>query len=197
MLTLKLKHFVPAAIVLVLILGIATIAHANPFYVGYSAKTATATSTQAYLTTGTAATSTVIYDSYEQFGTNQTNSANLTLPNTVAVLLNGVASSTSSVVTVICEYSDNYNGTTGNGDWYQNELLPATSTIPVGIGAPMAYSFVFAPATVGGILLPNNRFQKVVTCPVPLRFVRTVVSVTGANASIYTAIIPTKQRNAQ
>lgn len=188
-----LKYFVPAAIVLAGLM-IAATAYANPFYTGPSAASATATSSQVFLTAGVS-TSTTVYDSYEQYGTNQPNSGNITLPDSVAVLLNGVASSTSSVITVACEYSNNYNGATGNGDWYQNEIYPATSTGPLTIAVPLSFSFQYAASTVGGVLLPGTQYQKVIVCPVPTRFVRAVVSVTGASASVYTGFVPKKQRN--
>lgn len=172
----------------------AATAYANPFYAGPAASSATATSTQAFLTVGVA-TSTTIYDSYEQYGTNQQNAGNITLPDSVAVLVNGVASSTSSVINVACEYSNNYNGVTGNGDWYQNEIYPATSTGPLTVAVPLSFSFQYAASTLGGIALPGTRFQKVVECPMPTRFVRAIVSVTGANASVFVGFVPKKQRN--
>lgn len=184
------------AVALAGMLSFASYAHANPFYTAPKAVTATATSTQAYMTPGTA-TTTPIYDSYEQYGTNQVNSGNITIPNTVAVVLDGRASSTATTLNVACEFSDNYNGTTGNGDWYQNEIYPATTTGTQLITVPLSFGFTYASSTVGGAGLSgsNNRFQKLVTCPVPLRYVRAVITVTGANASIWSAIIPTKQRN--
>lgn len=174
------------------------IAFANPFYVGLSAQTATATSTQTYMTPGTA-TTTPVYDSYEQYGTNQTNGGNLTLPSQVAVLLNGVASSTATVLNLTCEFSNNYNGITGNGDWYQNEIIGATTT-SAGVqnaGVPNSFSFTYASSTVGGAAVASttNRFTKVFGCPVPLRFVRAVVTMTGANGSVWAGIVPIKQRN--
>lgn len=182
----------PSAIVLG-ILAFATTLYANPFYAGLDAKSATATTTQTYMTPG-AATSTVTYDSYELYGTNQTNGGDTTIPDSVAILLQGVASSTATVVNVACEFSNNYSG--GNGDWYQNEIYPASTTGALLINTPLSFSFTYASTTVGGaaVLSNTNRFQKLVTCPTPTRFVRAVVSVTGANASIWTDIVPKKQR---
>lgn len=172
------------------------VALANPFYSGLSASTAAATSTQAFLRPGVG-TTTPIYDSYELYGTNQTNGGNQTIPDVVSVMLNGTASSTASTFAVQCEYSNNYNGITGNGDWYQDEVLPATSTVPVGIASPISYSFAYASSTpgAGGIPTNTNRFMKVIECPVPLRFVRAVITVTGANGTVWASIVPTKQRN--
>ena len=193
----NLKYFLPGAIVIAF-LAIAGIAFANPFYQGLSAQTATATSTQAYLTPGTA-TTTPVYDSYEQYGTNETNGGNLTIPNQVAVILNGAASSTATVVNVACEFSNNYIGTTGNGDWYQNEVIQATTTNagPQSGNIPNTFSFTYASSTVGGAVVGANtsRFEKVFVCPVPLRFVRAVITTTGNNASVWASIVPIKQRS--
>lgn len=174
---------------------------ANPFYTGTGAKSALASTTQMYIRPGLATSTLPIYDSYEQGGTNQTNSSNLTIPNTVAVLLQGFASSTASVVNAKCEFSDNYNPATGLGDWFDNEIYstPATTTNgnPFNIGTAFSYQFTYASSTQGGAIVTplENKFAKLVTCPVPLRFVRVVVSATGGNSSLWAAIIPTKQRN--
>lgn len=191
----NIKYYIAAALGLMGLLG-ASVAFANPFYNGTIAQTATATSTQTYMTTGNA-TTTPVYDSYELYGTNQTNAGNLTLPDTVAVLLQGVASSTATQVNIACEYSNNYNAVTGNGDWYQNELLSATTTGPLTITAPVTYTMTYASSTVGGaaVTATTNRFQKAFTCPVPVRFVRAVITITGANGSVWAAIVPVKQRN--
>jgi hypothetical protein len=199
-LTKQAKYLtIVAALFAVIIFGSATLAHANPFYTGSKAQSATATSTQTYLRIG-AATSTTVYDSYEQYGTNQTNQANITIPDVVSWVLDGVASTTSSVVNAACEYSDNYNGSTGNGDWYQNEsglLSYSTTTIPVNISLPYTYTFTYASSTVGGAGLSgsNNRFQKIVTCPINTRYVRLVVTNTGSPVSVWVQAIPKKQRN--
>lgn len=191
----NLKYFIPSAIVLCGLLG-ATMVFANPFYTGSKAQSAAATSTQTYLTPG-AATTTPVYDSYEQYGTNEPNSSNITIPNQVAILLQGVASTTSTVVNVACEFSDNYMGTAGSGDWYQNELITPTTTGATLITTPSTYTFTYASSTVGGAPVgPNTaRFQKLVVCPVPLRYVRAVITMTGANGSVWAELSPLKQRN--
>lgn len=195
-LTKNLKYFLPAAVVLG-VLALAATVYANPFYTGTKAYFSSATSTQTYLIPGVATSSSVIYDSYEQAGTNQTNSGNITIPNTVALLLEGRASSTLTTITATCEFSDNYDSSTGNGDWYQNEIFLATSSPSQTIGTIVSYSFTYASSTVGGgaVASTTNRFQKLVTCPVPLRYVRAVITASGANASVNPWFIPTKQRN--
>lgn len=187
-LTHPIKYFLPALVLLGLC--VAATAWANPFYTGTKAKSAAATTTLAYQTPGLA-TSTTVYDSYEQTGTNQTNGGNLTIPNTVAVALQGQASSTATVLTIACEFSDD------SIDWYQNETVAATTTGTVLITTPISYNFVYASSTVGGaqVKATTNTFAKTFLCPVPLRYVRAVVTDSGANAGIWTTIIPTKQRN--
>lgn len=176
------------------IVSIAGIAYANPFFVASKAQSATATSTQTYLVSGMA-TSTVVYDSYEIYGTNQTNQGNVTMANQVALVINGVASSTLSTVNINCEYSDNWNGS--NGDWYENDIIVASSSVPTVITRPSQFTFTYASSTVGGAGLSgtNTKFQKLVQCPVPTRFVRAVITNTGSNVSVWAQFIPTKQRN--
>lgn len=164
----------------------AGIAYANPLYTAGKARSALATSTLAYMTPGTA-TSTLVYDSYEQLGTNQPNQGNITIPNTVALAIQGVGSSTASIVNLACEYSDD------GIDWYQNEMFPATTSDPVLITAPNTFTFTNASSTIGGVAF--NGFKKIITCPLPTRFVRAVASVTGDKAAIWDTFIPSKQRN--
>lgn len=185
----KINWIVPIAAVAAILLGFATIALANPFYTGSKAKSAAATSTQSFLTPGAGTTTSPLYDSYEVNGTNETNQGNITLPNSVAILLQGNASSTTSVLNMNCEYSDD------NIDWYQNEILSSTTTNPANINNPASFSFTFATSTIGGVTISQTRFAKLVECPVPLRYVRAVVSNTGSPLSVWVSIVPKKQRN--
>lgn len=177
-----------------------TPAHANPFYVGSKAKTAVATSTVSYMTPGTA-TTTFIYDSYEVNGTNETNAGNVTLPDSVALLLQGNASSTATALSVSCEFGDDEINAAGivSIDWYQNGVISGTTTNSgiQNIGAPNSFSYVFASTSFGGAAVLGNasRFAKVVVCPAPTRYMRAVISVTGANTSVWGAFVPKKQRN--
>ncbi len=201
---ISIKTFIASAVTLA-VFAFALVAYANPFYQAGSAQVSTsgaatlgATSTKVVMTPGTA-TSTPVYDSYEVLGTNQANTGNNTLAQNVAILVDGLASSTLTTVSIACEYSANWNGT--NGDWYQNEILAASTTSGgvQNVGLANSYSFAFASSSslVGGSgnVVSNNRFSKLVTCPVPVRFVRAVVTITGARAMIWTAIVPTKERN--
>lgn len=202
----KLKYLIPMAAVLALVLLASTwhgsTAYANPFYVGTKAKSAVATSTLTYLTVGTGATTTApVYDSYEVNGTNQPNGGNQTLPDSIAFLLRGNASSTSSVINATCEFGDDEAGPTGivSVDWYQNDILQASTTLAgaQSIANPNSYSFQYTPQTVGGapVLSTTLGFQKLITCPAPTRYVRLVVSISGANAGLWVGAVPKKQRN--
>lgn len=195
---LNTKNLFLAAIAAVVMFGFASFVYANPFYTGTKAQTALATSTQTFMSPGNA-TTTPIYDSYEQYGTNQPNSGNITLADSVAVLLNGTASSSATVINIACEFSDNYVGTTGNGDWYQNEIFAATSSGQMVITTPVSFTFTVASSTLGGTGLPTSgssiKFQKLFQCPVPLRYVRAVITNLTASTSVWAQIVPIKQRN--
>lgn len=182
-----MPSFVLIAIAAVAVISFAALASANPFYTGSAAKSALATTTVSYLTPGTA-TSTTVYDSYEQNGTNETNKSDFTIPTSVAVTVQGNASSTSSTLGITCEFSDD------RIDWYSNEIFPATTSNPVNIAIANAFTLPYASTTVGGVS-NNPRYQKLVTCPVPLRYVRAVLTDSGAGLSVWSAIYPTKQRN--
>lgn len=195
---LKMKYFVPPLIVLAALTLWVAIAYANPLYVGKPARTAVATTTLTYLTPGTA-TSTPVYDSYEVNGTNETNSGNNTVPDMVAVLLQGNASSTATTLNVQCEFGDDSGSTSSAIDWYQNEIYPATTTGAMAIGTPLSFAYTYASSTAqtGGAIVPGNMnaFHKLVECPVPTRYVRAVITDTGANAALWATILPMKQRN--
>lgn len=182
--TSNLKFII--AILIVAVCGVGTIAYANPLYVGTKAQTATASSTLSYLTPGMA-TTTLVYDSYEQFGTNETNSGNQTIANSIALGIQGIGSSTATVINIACEFSD--NGT----DWYQNEIFPASTSNPLNIATPFSFTFTNASSTIGGIAF--NGFKKIMQCPLPLRYVRAIITDTGSSTGIWATFIPTKQRN--
>lgn len=192
MITHKIKSIVLASLILCIVLY-AGIAYANPAFIASRAVSATATTTVTYLTAGNTTTTSPIYDSYEAFGTNQTNQGNISLPNSVAILLQGTASSTATTVTVTCEFSEDLQ------DWYQNNINPGTTTPAISLAFPTTYSYTYAAATslIGGNVLATstNRFTKLFTCPVPLRYVRLIVTNTGSSTAIWTAIVPNKQRN--
>lgn len=185
---LQPKYFL-VIISAIVIFGFSAFAYANPLYEGSSARSAAATTTVSYLLPGVATSTSPLYDSYEQSGTNEKNGGNFTIPDSVAILLQGVASSSSSVMNIACEFSDD------NVDWYQNEIYPATTTSPQNVSAPATFTFTYASTTIGGVVRATNIFSKLVECPVPLRYVRAVITDTGAGFSIWSSIVPLKQRN--
>ena len=190
----NLKYFIPSAVVLVALVMIGVTVHANPFYTGTKARSAAATSTLTYMTAGTGTSTSPVYDSYEVNGTNQTNGGNLTLPNSVALLVQGKASSTATAFNIQCEFADDL---TNGGDWYQNEMIASTSN-PLAIAQPAAFLLNYASTTVGGGTVGNNNtFSILMECPAPLRYVRAVITLPpGArNGGIWASCVPKKQRN--
>lgn len=199
--TLNNKQIAATVLATLAILCFATFAFANPFFTGGKSQTATATTSPTFMTPGTA-TTTLIYDSYEQCGTNQTNTGNLTIPNSLAFMLNGNASSTGTSVNTVFEFSDNYNCLTGNGDWYQNDIVDASTTFSgqQSVTTGNSYLFAYASTTPGGAAVPANwtRFQKMMLVQqVPTRFVRAIISLPAGstNASVWGQFVPKKQRN--
>ncbi len=196
-LTIKAEYLIIAAALLA-VFGFATFAHANPFYTGVKAQSALASSTVSFLGAGLG-TSTTVYDSYEQYGTNEPATGNITIPDGVVVMLSGNASSSATVVNMVCEYSDNYNPTTGYGDWFQNESFVISTTGIQTVTLPVSFAIPYATSTIGGLNIFGSSstapFRKMIPCATPVRFVRAVVSATGAGANVWTQIIPKKQRN--
>lgn len=186
-----------AVIMAAIVFAFAGVVRANPFYTGTKAQSANATSTQFQLIPGRA-TSTTVYDAYEQYGTNQPNSATIVIPDALTVFLDGLASSTAANINVACEFSENYNGSTGNGDWYQDFFTAATTTNPgvKNLQIPNSFTATYASSTVGGapVTASTNRFQKAFQCPVSTRFTRVVVSSSVASTSVWVQIIPKKQK---
>lgn len=162
-----------------------SVVYATALFTGNRAMTAAATTTVVYMTPGTA-TTTLVYDAYERNGTNQTNSGNIVIPDKVALAVQGVSSSSISVLNIACEYS--YD----NIDWYQNNIYSATSSGIMSITVPSTFSYTFASTTLNGVSI-GNRYAKIVTCPVVTQYVRAVLTNTGANLSLWATFIPTKQ----
>lgn len=184
--TLNLKIAGIIALIVATALMLTTgVAFATALFTGQRAMTATATTTVVYMTPGTA-TTTLVYDSYEASGTNQTNSGNTVIPDTLALAVQGVSSSSASVLNIACEYS--YD----NIDWYQNDLFSATSSGVMPITAISSFSYTFATTTLNGVAI-GNKYAKIVQCPVATRYMRAVITNTGANLSMWATFIPTKQ----
>lgn len=157
--------------------------HANPSFFSPQAMSATATSSPAFLGVGTA-TTTMVYDSYNLNGTNQAVVNDPTAAEAATLVMQFTGSSTSAVLNVNIEYSQD------NVDWYQDNL-EATTSGPFSITQPDTYTWTYAASNVGGV--PVTRVGKAISIVTPMRYVRAVFSMTGANGSVWGAFIPEKQ----
>lgn len=176
------------------------LAGANPSIITSKAKTATATTTLRYMTPGTA-TTTLVYDSQQSDGTNQTNNGNTWATNGAILFVQFTASNTSSVLNTHFEYSDDPScGTTPTScDWYRDTLWGdsfATSTATIQMAITPSYTWNYASTTQGGSAGINiYRGLKAINIPTPSRFVRVVftVPIGSQNGAVYAEIIPKKE----
>jgi hypothetical protein len=166
-----MKYSLAGAVALVAIgmLLLASSAHANPLYFPPTAQTSSATSSPAYMTSG-AATSTLSYDAYQAGVTKAVDKG--------VVLIQTVASSTSSAYTFAVQYSQD------NVDWYQDNTL-ATSTNP-NIGNAQNFTF-----TAAGTATTS----RAISISFPTRYVRVQASVLGAAGAVWMQIVPQRQAN--
>lgn len=151
--------------------GLINVANANPLQFKPTVQTATATSSVAYMTAGTA-TSTLTIDSNapgQPFVTDQ-----------MALLIQNVASSTSSILNIAIQYSQD------GIDWYSdNGTVVATST-PFQIQVADTYTWTAAgTATTSKALFVRT----------PTRFVRAVFSVPAGAAAggVWAQWVPSRQ----
>ena len=164
------------------------------------AQTASATSTLVFLRPG-AATTTLVYDSQQSDGTNQTNNGNTYLTDEATLLVQFTASSTTSILGIGFEYSNDVGcgAAPTTCDWYKNNLINplalSTTTTTIGLQTPITYSWTFASSSVGGVGVTssNNRDTKVISVPTPMRYVRAVFTVSGANGAVYAQFLPKKE----
>jgi hypothetical protein len=182
---------------IVLGLGFASVAYANPLFFVSSAQTATATSTLTFMTPGTA-TTTLYFDS------------SVGAPGKAvdkAVLLTQLtASSTNTKLNIGVEYSNGVAGTDCTlvptaCDWYADEQqnsVTATTSQAYQIGTPITYSWTYASTTQGGAAVGNSNIGlKVITLPMPTRYTRVFYSlgIGGTNGAVWGQIIPQRQTN--
>src|SRR5437870_5803479 len=107
------KRLITAFAVFLASLAPAGVAFANPSYFANGTSTAAATTTKAFMTPGTATTTTPVFDSYAQ-----TAAGGLTTKSDYAGLLVRLsASSTATVLSVNVEYSQD------GIDWYRNFVV--------------------------------------------------------------------------
>ncbi len=158
------------------------------------AKSAVATTTVNFMTPGTA-TTTVVYDSYNQNGTNQPVGYVPTTSDGATLLVQQTASSTTSILGWKYEYSQD------GLDWYGDAIVNygnATTTQVQSLAVNNSYTWNFASSTScdnTAVLLTNNRGCKAVNVQTPTRYVRAVFFIpTGAsNAGVYAQFVPRKQ----
>ena len=149
----------------------ANVASANPSYFLPTVQTATATSTVAFMTPGTG-TTTLAFDSYQ-------NGQFFAIDN-ATLLTQYVASSTSSILGISIQYSND------GIDWYSDNYLAqsASTTSSVNLANPIAYTWKAAGTATSSTALKLS---------VPMRYVRAIYSATGANLSIWSQIVPSRQ----
>lgn len=151
---------------------------------GLGKKTATATSTLAFLTPGTG-TTTLAYDTYTD---------GLSTADSMALLVRLTASSSpNTVLNIKQEFSQD------GIDWYQNSqptiIQNATTTSAVDLSMVPLYSWRFASSSIGGVIGASNSDTRIIPVKSPTRFTRFIFTMAagGANGSIWANILPVKQ----
>lgn len=146
-------------------------AQGNAFFVLPLTSSATATSSLSYVSTsGTTASATTTFDAYSN--------GSPRLANFATILSQYVASSTSSVWNLRVEYSQD------GIDWYSDFVNIATTSTAVSLAqnAQFTYTAVSTATTT-----------KAVRVATPTRFMRVVYNISGANGSVWTQIVPTRE----
>lgn len=172
------------------VLCVGGIALASSYFSG-TVQTASATSTPAYMTPGTA-TSTLVYNTYTNtnVATATPTTSNVSKAEKLALVGQFQGSSTAAVLHIAYEYSQD------GLDWYQN-YLPiggySTTTQALTFTAADSIAIPFASSTYNGIStkIDNDRF--IVEVPIPTKDVRVVVTLTGANGAFWGQLVPVKQ----
>lgn len=150
---------------------IVRISHANPAAFSTGVQTAAATTSPAYMGIGTG-TSTLTY--------NSSISGNPLKPDSSALLIQFAASSTSAVLNISIQYSQD------GIDWYNDNISNnvATTTIPINLSVASSYTWKAAGTATTGVII---------NVPTPTRYVRAVSSLTGAAGAVWEQFVPNKQ----
>lgn len=147
--------------------------HANPLaFNGVSFYPQQATTSPYYV--ASSASKSIVYDTFNQGSTNPSPFK----ADSATLLLQSTASSTSSVYKISYSYSQD-----GIDYYTDNITLPATTTT-FNINTGSAYQFTAIGTTLALNALP---------LPVPTRFVKVTVSLTGAAGAFWAEIVPSKQ----
>lgn len=171
---------------IVLIFGLGPVVSANPIFFPVTTQTATATSSPAFMTAGTA-TSTLTLDTYS--------SGNPRGAMMAALLIQFVASSTSSVLNTNIEYSQD------NVDWYQDggniTTNFATSSKPFDISSVNQYRYGWLGTQAGlpAVVLTTGTTTRALYVRTPTRYVRAIFTlpVGSAAGAVWGQFVPTKE----
>ena len=172
------------------VFAVAGVALANPSFFNGTVQTATATTTYAVIGSGLG-TTTLIYNTYSN-NSNATGTPTGSKPglkaDSIAFLVRDIASSSSAVLHITFEYSQ--NGT----DWYQNYIPLSgftTATSTNALGVPYNFTMTYASSTLAGAV--NSVDTAILQIPVPTQDVRAVLTSTGATSSVWAQFVPTEQ----
>ncbi len=163
--------FLAPMLVLVMV-AFAGIAHATPLYFVPTTQLAAATSSVTYLISGGNATTT----SFDAYAGGQPYAIDKGV-----LLLQTAASSTSSVLNVTFQYSQD------NIDWYGDDLFTitnASTTQPYTISSNVSYSWTAAGTATSSKALNVN---------FPTRYVRAILSQSGAAGALWWQFVPQRQ----
>mgnify|MGYP007071573806 CR=1 FL=1 len=179
----KNKALIAVAFALAIFVASAGVASANPSYVGNTAQTASATTSPAYMTPGTA-TSTITLDAYNP-------TTNTFVVDKLALLMQFTGSSTASILTTDFEYSQD------GIDWYENTIVSdetvSTTSQALSLNVTNSTSWTFASTTLQSAAGTRAIATRIVSVPIYTRFVRAVTTLTGANGAFWGQFIPIKE----
>ncbi len=151
------------------ILAITGIVSANSSFFLPNTPTAAATTSLSYMGIGTA-TTTLSYDSFQ--------GGQYRATDKTAVLVQFVASSTSSVLGVDVQYSQD------GIDWYSDNVNTATTSISQVLDTSNRYTWKASGTATS---------SKIFTISTPTRYFRAVFSMTGAAGGIWAQFVPQRQ----
>ncbi len=196
--TLSRKTGIILAVAFVLcvgmLLGLATVAKANPSIFATGSATSAATSSPRFMTAGVS-TSTVYFDAQDQtFSGGQTFKADqgalfvqLTPSSSALTKLN--------IAFEYAYYDGTYdcNATPTACDWYKFYPQDGTASSTVALGNPYSINLNSASSTLGGATSTTNRGTSVIPVNPLARYVRAVATVSGANGALWMYFLPTQQ----
>ena len=153
--------------------------------------TITATTSPAYMTAGTATTTSNVYDTYVNGNASYATSK-------LAMAVGFVASSTSSTLNWYYEYAQGSNcvNVPTSCDWYADNTGSLATTSPAfNASLGQTYSWTFASSTQGGGAPSGNISRKIFTVSPLTRYVRAVFYMPAGSAAgaVWTQFIGQKQ----